>query len=257
MSRWREEECGAAIALSPAPSPTLAAASRRNYFFHLLRVSLYCPSGQVLSWCRVFFHDEAGLRVAIRNLHGPRQEARLRAVLWRGRGGFPHMGEGLVHAGSGSPPEAAGRSDAPVCSTRGCWQGSAAERPMPRSKLSWRGLVAIEIPGQDGFRLHPLSSRHKEWTLTDSVGSQLMRLGRNPSWTSEGATVTLELGSKGTLELPLLLFLSWYLALLVSYDYDTGAIAALIPRCSDLKRITGWWRPQSRWAADPRLWRSS
>ena len=96
------------------------------------------------------------------------------------------------------------------------------------ANLSWGGAVTIETSVADEFRLRPASLWRPEWTLADSKGSRLLSLRLNPSWKADGATVTLEHFSRSVNNLSLLNVLSWYLVLLVTYDYDGGAIAASV-----------------------------
>jgi hypothetical protein len=104
----------------------------------------------------------------------------------------------------------------------------ASDAEAATANLAWGGSAVIDTPNAVGLKLQPASFRRPEWTLTDSMGTRLMSLRRNLSWTGDSAIVTLEEASKSLEGFSLLSVLSWYLTLLVSYDYDGSAIAASV-----------------------------
>ncbi|MDA4134876.1 MAG: hypothetical protein OK441_04855 [Thaumarchaeota archaeon] len=96
---------------------------------------------------------------------------------------------------------------------------------------AWRGGGVIDLPTGESFRLGPKGFWRSEWVLTGSDQRPLMTMKPSFAWGKAGASVEVEPAALSVHEFSLLVVLSWYSVLLVSYDNSDGdgsIIASLV-----------------------------
>jgi hypothetical protein len=78
------------------------------------------------------------------------------------------------------------------------------------------------------YQLSPSRLWHSEWNLLDSHGTRLLTLKPELGWKKAAALVDIYQGALQIGNLSLLALVSWYVALLSSYDYSGGETAAVL-----------------------------
>jgi hypothetical protein len=100
------------------------------------------------------------------------------------------------------------------------------EEELARASFGWMGDCELTLSSGRKYQLYRTGFLSNNWTLADENDEVVFKMQEGTRWFKHDAEVELQVGSIQLKELPLLIFLSWYLAYMHLQDAAAAAAAA-------------------------------